>query len=104
MDVLTNYHNWDIQWGNHDILWMGACAGNDACICNVIRLSLRYANLVTLEEGYGINLIPLATFAMEHYGDDPCEEFMPKINGGSTDIDDKTKRLTALMHKAITII
>lgn len=104
MDVLTNYHNWDIQWGNHDILWMGACAGNDACICNVIRLSLRYANLVTLEEGYGINLIPLATFAMEQYGDDPCEEFMPKINGGSTDIDDKTKRLTALMHKAITII
>lgn len=104
MDVLTNYHNWDIQWGNHDILWMGACAGNDACICNVIRLSLRYANLVTLEEGYGINLIPLATFAMEHYGDDPCEEFMPKINGGSTDIDDKTKRLTSLMHKAITII
>lgn len=104
MDVLTNYHNWDIQWGNHDILWMGACAGNDACICNVIRLSLRYANLVTLEEGYGINLIPLATFAMEHYGDDPCEEFMPKINGGSTDIDDKTKRLTALMHKAISII
>lgn len=104
MDVLTNYHNWDIQWGNHDILWMGACAGNDACICNVIRLSLRYANLVTLEEGYGINLIPLATFAMEHYGDDPCEEFMPKINGGSTDIDDKTKRLTALMHKSITII
>lgn len=104
MDVLSNYHNWDIQWGNHDILWMGACAGNDACICNVIRLSLRYANLVTLEEGYGINLIPLATFAMEHYGDDPCEEFFPKINGGSGDIDDKTKRLTALMHKAITII
>lgn len=104
MDVLSNYHNWDIQWGNHDILWMGACAGNDACICNVIRLSLRYANLVTLEEGYGINLVPLATFAMEHYGDDPCEEFMPKTNGGSSDIDEKTKRLTALMHKAITII
>lgn len=104
MDVLSNYHNWDIQWGNHDILWMGACAGNDACICNVIRLSLRYANLVTLEEGYGINLVPLATFAMEHYGDDPCEEFMPKTNGGSSDIDEKTMRLTALMHKAITII
>lgn len=104
MDILSSYHNWDIQWGNHDILWMGACAGNDACICNVIRLSLRYANLVTLEEGYGINLVPLATFAMEHYGDDPCEEFIPKTNGGSADIDDKTKRLTALMHKAITII
>ncbi len=104
MDILSVYHNWDIQWGNHDVLWMGACAGNEACICNVIRLSLRYANLVTLEEGYGINLVPLATFAMENYGDDPCVEFMPKTNGGSGDIDDKTKRLTAQMHKAITVI
>ena len=104
MDILSSYHNWDIQWGNHDILWMGACAGNEACICNVIRLSLRYANLVTLEEGYGINLVPLATFAMEHYGDDPCDEFMPKTNGGSGEIDDKTRRLTAQMHKAITMI
>lgn len=104
MDTLSTYHNWDIQWGNHDILWMGACAGNAACVCNVIRLSLRYANLVTLEEGYGINLVPLATFAMEHYGDDPCEEFLPKTNGGSAEIDDKTRRLTAQMHKAITMI
>lgn len=104
MDILSGYHNWDIQWGNHDILWMGACAGNEACICNVIRLSLRYANLTTIEEGYGINLVPLATFAMEHYGDDPCEEFAPKTNGGSADIDDKTRRLTAQMHKAITVI
>ena len=70
----------------------------------MIRLSLRYANLVTLEEGYGINLVPLATFAMEHYGDDPCDEFMPKTNGGSGEIDDKTRRLTAQMHKAITMI
>ena len=104
MDTLGTYHNWDIQWGNHDILWMGACAGNAACVCNVIRLSLRYANLVTLEEGYGINLIPLATFAMEHYGNDPCEEFVPKTNGGSGEIDGKTRRLTAQMHKAITMI
>jgi fructose-1,6-bisphosphatase-3 len=104
MDILSGYHNWDIQWGNHDILWMGACAGNEACICNVIRLSLRYANLTTIEEGYGINLVPLATFAMEHYSDDPCEEFMPKTNGGSADIDEKTRRLTAQMHKAITVI
>ena len=104
MDTLGTYHNWDIQWGNHDILWMGACAGNAACVCNVIRLSLRYANLVTLEEGYGINMIPLATFAMEHYGNDPCEEFVPKTNGGSGEIDDKTRRLTAQMHKAITMI
>ena len=72
MDYMQGYHSWDIQWGNHDILWMGALAGNDACICNVIRLSLRYANLATLEEGYGINLVPLATFAEDTYGNDPC--------------------------------
>lgn len=105
MDTLSSYHSWDIQWGNHDILWMGAFAGNRACQCNVIRLSLRYANLATLEEGYGINLVPLATFAMETYGDDPCEEFIPKIaSADSARIDEKTSRLTALMHKAITII
>lgn len=104
MDTLVNYHRWDIQWGNHDMLWMGACAGNKACICNVIRLSLRYANLITLEEGYGINLVPLATFAMETYGDDPCLEFIPKLSGGAKDIDEKTHRLAAMMHKAIAII
>ena len=104
MDTLAHYHNWDITWGNHDILWMGACAGNDACICNVIRLSLRYANLTTLEDGYGINLVPLATFAMETYGDDPCKEFQPSLSGGAESIDEKTKRLTALMHKAIAVI
>ena len=104
LDTLVNYHRWDIQWGNHDMLWMGACAGNKACICNVIRLSLRYANLITLEEGYGINLVPLATFAMETYGDDPCLEFIPKLSGGAKDIDEKTHRLAAMMHKAIAII
>ncbi|HEY9542670.1 fructose-1,6-bisphosphatase [Prevotella sp.] len=104
MDTLKRYHSWDIQWGNHDILWMGACAGNDACICNVIRLSLRYANLATLEDGYGINLLPLATFALETYGDDPCEEFIPRLSGGAKEIDPKTLRLSALMHKAIAII
>lgn len=104
LDYMENYHSWDIQWGNHDILWMGACAGNDACICNVIRLSLRYANLTTLEEGYGINLVPLATFAMDTYKDDPCSEFGPKLNGGAEQIDDKTFRLTAQMHKAIAVI
>ena len=103
MDTMMKYHSWDIQWGNHDILWMGACAGNDACICNVLRLSLRYANLTTLEEGYGINLVPLATFAMDVYGDDPCEEFVPKLLKGSK-IDEKTVRLTAMMHKAISVM
>lgn len=105
MDKLTQLHSWDIQWGNHDILWMGACAGNDACICNVIRLSLRYANLLTLEDGYGINLVPLATFAMEHYSDDPCELFMPILNTENQDkFDEKTIRLMGMMHKAITIL
>ena len=104
MDTMAGYHSWDIQWGNQDILWMGACAGNDACICNVIRLSLRYANLTTLEEGYGINLVPLATFAMEVYKNDPCEEFMPRLSGGAKQVDEKTLRLTAQMHKAIAVI
>lgn len=104
LDMMRQYENWDIEWGNHDVLWMGACAGNDACICNVIRLSLRYGNLVTLEEGYGINLVPLATFAMETYGDDPCAEFMPKTNGGAETLDEKRARLTAQMHKAIAVL
>lgn len=104
LDTLRQYHSWDIQWGNHDILWMGAAAGNDACICNVLRLSLRYANLPTLEEGYGINLVPLATFALEVYGDDPCEEFMPIILKGDDNLDEKTRQLMAKMHKAISVI
>ena len=104
MDTMERYHSWDIQWGNQDMLWMGAAAGNVACICNVIRLSLRYANLTTLEEGYGINLVPLATFAMETYGDTACKEFVPKSSGESMKLDEKTMRLTALMHKAIAVI
>ena len=104
MDMLDGYHHWDITWGNHDVLWMGAAAGNDACMCSVIRLSLRYANLATIEEGYGINLLPLATFAIEHYSSDPCKEFLPKLSGGAEHLDEKTQRLTAQMHKAISII
>ena len=105
LDTLSRYHSWDIQWGNHDVLWMGAMAGNRACQCNVIRLSLRYANMTTLEEGYGINLMPLATFAMDTYGNDPCEEFIPKISSAdSARVDEKSKRLAALMHKAITVL
>ena len=103
MDVMRRYQSWDIQWGNHDMLWMGAAAGNDACICNVLRLSLRYANLATLEDGYGINLVPLATFALETYSDDPCEAFMP-ILLKDTNIAEKTLLLTAKMHKAISVI
>ena len=103
MDVLCDYHNVDFQWGNHDLIWMGAAAGSAACMANVLRVSLRYANLETLEEGYGINLLPLATFAMATYGDDPCACFRPKLDADSK-YDEKTVDLIAQMHKAISII
>ena len=70
---LMEYHSLDIQWGNHDAVWMGAAAGQQACIATVLRNSVRYGNLDILEDGYGINLLPLATFALEVYKDDPCE-------------------------------
>ncbi len=104
MDTLCNYGNFDIQWGNHDALWMGAAAGNDCCIANVLRLSLRYGNMATLEDGYGINLVPLATFAMETYGDDTCDTFGPHLDNDDTTHNEKTRRLIAQMHKAISII
>lgn len=104
MDVLCRYGNFDIQWGNHDALWMGAAAGNDCCIANVLRLSLRYGNMATLEEGYGINLVPLATFAMDVYGDDPCENFRARLDPDDVTHDDKTCQLLAKMHKAISVI
>lgn len=102
MDLLCTYHNFDVQWGNHDILWMGAAAGNDCCIANVIRIALRYANHSTLEDGYGINVLPLATFAMEVYGNDDCNRFLPKDYNGK--LDEKSVHLIAMMHKAISII
>ena len=104
MDHLLGYHNFDFQWGNHDALWMGAAAGNNACIANVLRLSLRFGNMATLEEGYGINLLPLATFAMDTYKDDPCTLFRPKLDAKSANLSEKQKRLVAQMHKAITIL
>ena len=103
METLRHYHHFDVQWGNHDVNWMGAAAGNLACIANVLRITLRYGNLTTLEDGYGINLLPLATFAMETYGNDPCERFQPTLSERNR-VDDKTIRLLAQMHKAITII
>jgi Uncharacterized protein conserved in bacteria len=102
MESLMKHHSVDIQWGNHDILWMGAAAGCEACICNVLRISLRYANLRTIEDGYGINLLPLATFAMEFYGDDLCEGFIPKTL--DKDISENELTLLANMHKAISVI
>ncbi len=104
MDTLSAYHHWDIQWGNHDILWMGAAAGNPACIASVLRLSFRYANTQTIEEGYGINMVPLATFAMETYSNDPCAQFYPKIEDPERKPNEKTCKLIAQMHKAITVI
>lgn len=102
MDILTGYGKFDFQWGNHDALWMGAAAGNVASIANVLRISMRYGNMATLEDGYGINLVPLATFAMETYGDDPCHCFTPKQEEGA--LTEKSRMLMARMHKAITII
>lgn len=103
METLSNYHNFDIQWGNHDISWMGAAAGNLALIANVVRISIRYANVETLEEGYSINLLPLANFAYDTYGNDRCEAFQ------TCDFEENSRmsrsmQLMARMHKAISII
>jgi fructose-1,6-bisphosphatase III len=102
MNALMDHHSIDIQWGNHDILWMGAASGSEACIANVLRISLRYANLGTIEDGYGINLLPLATFAMEFYGDDSCSSFTPKAIDKS--LNEKDISLLSKMHKSIAII
>lgn len=102
MDTLLDYHSVDIQWGNHDIVWMGAASGHPACIANVIRLSAKYGNLNVLEEGYGINLIPLARFAMETYKDDPCDCF--EITYSKDDYNINDLELDKRMHKAIAII
>lgn len=103
MDRLEKYHSFDIQWGNHDMVWMGAATGQLACIAAVIRTSIRYGNLDLIEDGYGINMVPLATFAMDAYKDDPCERFVLK---NSTD-EERSKKETEMnrkMHKAIAII
>ena len=104
MDTLCSYHNFDIQWGNHDVLWMGAAIGNKASMANLVRIAMRYGNLTTLEDGYGINLLPLARFSMDVYGDDPCAEFQPKLIGTDRTYDDKSIRLLSQMQKAMSII
>ena len=104
MDILCGFHNFDIQWGNHDVLWMGAAAGNDCSIANVLRIALRYGNHGVLEDGYGINLLPLATFAMDTYAGDPCERFLPKDGSAKDPERARTAQLVAQMHKAISII
>ena len=103
MDVLSTVRDYDIQWGNHDIEWMGAMAGNMALLATVLRVSIRYANIETLEEGYGINLLPLANFAMETYGDDPCRIWQTKDFENNPRLT-RSAQLMAKMHKAISII
>ena len=101
MDTLIHYHSVDIQWGNHDVVWMGAASGHLACIATVIRIAARYGNLDTIEEGYGINLIPLATFALKTYADTNCDAFAIKY---SDDYNTKDLDLDMKMHKAISLI
>ena len=103
MEILCTYHDFDIQWGNHDIEWMGAAAGNLALIASVLRVSIRYANVETLEEDYSINLLPLANFAMHTYGDDPCTVFQTKDFENNPRLK-RSADLMAKMHKAISII
>ncbi|ABR47194.1 fructose-1,6-bisphosphatase [Alkaliphilus metalliredigens QYMF] len=103
MDTLLNYHSVDIQWGNHDVLWMGSAAGSEACIATLIRICATYSNLNTIEDGYGINLLPLATFALDFYKDDDCTAFKPKIKSDIIYTENDLK-LIAKMHKAISII
>lgn len=102
MDTLMTHHSVDIEWGNHDISWMGAAAGSQACICNVIRISAKYGNLNLLEDGYGINLVPLARLAMSKYDKDSCTCF--KLDYREDEYDVRDAMLDEKMHKAITVI
>ena len=102
MDELMKHHSIDIEWGNHDIVWMGAAAGSVALIANAVRIALRYGNYKTLEDGYGINLLPLASFALETYKDDSCTSFAP-IDVEKV-IPPHDIGLISKMHKAIAII
>ena len=103
MDKLMEFHSLDIRWGNHDILWMGAASGNEACIANVIRICSRYDNLATLEEGYGINIRPLSMFAVKTYANDDCKNFLPKAKEVSR-YSNSDKIIISKIHKAISVI
>ena len=105
MDKLMEYHSVDIQWGNHDELWMGAASGSPCCIANVVRISARYGNLDTLEDDYGINMIPLSNLARSVYGDDPCTVFKIKhVEREEMSVGQIEEELEMKMHKAISII
>lgn len=101
MDKLMTYHSLDIQWGNHDVLWMGAAAGQWGCIANAIRICARYGNLDILEDGYGVNLLPLATFALRTYEDDPCTCYKLKVPDKP---DSEEMQMNLRIHKAISVI
>ncbi len=101
MNKIIKYHSVDVEWGNHDIIWMGAASGSRLAICNVLRNSARYNLLDTLEEGYGINLIPLAQLALKYYSDDPCDIFIPKT---AQPLDSDKEMLVSKMHKAVSIM
>lgn len=103
MDTLMNHHSVDIQWGNHDIEWMGASFGSMACIANVIRLSSKFDNMNTIEGEYGISVRPLAIFAMEAYAEDDCKQFIPR-HIDVTEYSKHDEKLISKIHKAITII
>lgn len=102
MDTLMKHHSIDIQWGNHDVLWMGAAGGSEACMCNILRISAKYGNLCILEDAYGINMLPLARLAMQYYPDDPCESFL--VSTKDEGYDFSNEELDSKMHKAIAII
>ncbi len=102
MDILMNHHAVDIQWGNHDIIWMAAAAGSQVCIANVLRICLRYGNLETIEEGYGISLTPLARFTMDKYSDNYAKSFKAKVKSDEFKADDIN--LISKMQKAMAII
>ena len=101
MDELMKHHSVDIQWGNHDVLWMGAAAGSEACMANMMRISAKYGNLPILEDNYGINIIPLMRLAMDVYADDPCTQFKLSVD---EDYETADRELDMKMHKAIAII
>ncbi|MFW6251731.1 MAG: fructose-1,6-bisphosphatase [Halanaerobium sp.] len=102
MDVLKAHHNVDIQWGNHDILWMGAALGQPALIATALRIALRYGNLEFLEEGYGINMRPLARFAMNHYQNLDQKIYRPRLI--NRELDKNEIKIMSQMHKAIAVI
>ena len=102
MDDLMKHHSLDIQWGNHDVLWMGAAAGETACMCNMLRISAKYGNLSIIEDAYGINMLPLARFALDVYADDPCTSF--QVDTSDENYDRSNTEMDEKIYKAVTVL